>query len=377
MEEQNNFIKVLFVVGDLGVGGVQSGIMNFVKICPREDVRFDIVIHSKEIGYYEEEFSKYGKVIHLPIKKRTGNIFSMLGMITNNYILRYKLKKYLKNHEPYDAIHCKSLFYCAATVEAGKAAGVPVRVAQSHVDKPDHLNPFHRWYYHWCAKRIQKNATDKLAVSPGAVDLMFGKYGGRVIKNPTINLSRFDPSKYDYKPEKDVIHLIHVGTFSHRKNQVFSIHILNELKNMGYDASLTFIGYSFDDPEYINDMKKCAEELELDKNIRYLPKDADVPYELSQSDYMLIPSLREGLPNVALESQAMGVPCFVSDTVNRDTDCGLCTFLSLDENSNRWAKSILKYREEKGIEKKYVDMSSWDNRNVVKDYIKIWNAKKR
>ena len=97
-----------------------------------------------------------------------------------------------------------------------------------------------------------------------------------------------------------------------------------------------------------------------------------MPYLLSQSDYMLIPSLREGLPNVALEAQAMGVPCFLADTITEATDCGLCTFLSLQIGPAAWSQEIMKYKRQHGTNKQFVDMSSWDQREVVKEYIQIW-----
>ena len=68
----------------------------------------------------------------------------------------------------------------------------------------------------------------------------------------------------------------------------------------------------------------------------------------------------------------MGVPVFLTDTIFRNTDCGLCVFLSLDKGPHAWAEEIVRYRQEKGAEKVYPDMTQWDNENVVKEYIKIW-----
>ena len=365
--------RVLFILSTMDIGGVQSGVMNFVKLVPRETCHIDVFIISKKIGFHEKEFSNYGKIYHCPLLMCKTKLLMPITILLNNVLLKRKLYSFLKIHK-YEVVHSKLLTYSAAVAEAAERANVRIRVVQSHVDKPDSLNPFHKWYYKWCADRIERSATCKLAVSPKAADLMFGKYGGKVIKNPTISLSRLDPLKYHYLSDINVIKLIQVGTFSHRKNQVFSMHIVKELNRLGYRVCLTFIGYTFDDPDYINEMKRCEKDLKLEKDIRYLPKDSDIPYELSQSDYMLIPSLREGLPNVALEAQAMGVPCFISDTVNQETDCGLCSFLSLEDGPLSWADSIVKYREKYGIEKRYIDMTEWDNTNVIKQYLKIWEV---
>lgn len=366
--------KVLFLVSSLEIGGVQSGIMNFVRITPQEQIHFDIIVHTRKAGYYEEEFKKYGEVYHMPLLYLKNKYLNIICMLLNNVFFYFKLKSFLITHEPYDAIHAKLLEYAAPAMEAARRCHVPVRIAQSHVDKPLKLNPFHRWYYRWCAGRIEKNATVKLAVSEKAIELLFAPYNAKIIKNPTINLARLDPTQYEYAPHSE-IRLIQIGTYSRRKNQCFSVCILKSLLNFGQDATLSFVGYPLDEPEYIQTVEGKIHEYQLQNKVFFYPKDAKIPFLLSQSDYMLIPSLREGLPNVALEAQAMGVPCFLSDNITKETDCGLCQFLSLEKGPEDWAREIIRYRKKNGYEKQYVDMSSWDQSRIVEEYVRIWQGK--
>ena len=363
--------KVLFVVGGMDIGGVQSGIMNFVRITPPEQVRFDIVVLSKKAGYHEAEFSKYGSVFHLPLLQAKNKYLDALCLLLNQVVCYRKMKRLLDVHGPYDAVHAKLLKYSAPVLEAARSCRIPVRIAQSHVDRPDQLSAFYTLYYRWCARRIEKNATVKLAVSEKAVDLLFAPYGARIIKNPTISLKKLDPTRYAHEPHEE-IRLIQVGTYSRRKNQCFSVEVLKALLDAGEKAHLSFVGFPLDEPEYIHTLEERIQRLGLSEQITFYPKDADVPYLLSRSDYMLIPSLREGLPNVALEAQAMGVPCFLSDTITKATDCGLCTFLSLQIDPAAWAQEIINYRRHRGTDKQFVDMSSWDQREVVKEYMQIW-----
>ena len=363
--------KVLFVLGSMEIGGVQSGIMNFAKYTPQDQIRFDVLVQSKTEGFHEKEFKEYGNVYHIPVLKTNSALLNIALALPNDLIWKIKFNSFLKKHGGYGAVHSKLLYGVAETMKTAKKRGVPVRVAQSHVDKPQKLNPFYSWYYRRNAKRIEKSATVKLAVSPGASELLFDKFGSRIIKNPTISLKRLDPKKYDPEPH-DEIRLIQIGTFSRRKNQVFSVDILKSLIDSGTKTSLTFVGFPLDEPDYPDLIKKRVDECGLNKFVKFLPKDSDIPKELSESDYMLIPSLREGLPNVALEAQAMGVPCFISDTVNPDTDCGLCSSLSLFDGAGKWAQAILSYRNENGSKKTYIDMSEWDNVSVCREYVKIW-----
>ena len=60
-------------------------------------------------------------------------------------------------------------------------------------------------------------------------------------------------------------------------------------------------------------------------------------------DGMLLPSLFEGLPLVAIEWQINGLPCLLSDTIT--SDCKLTNiveFMSLNNSAREWAQEILK-----------------------------------
>lgn len=371
-----NPIKVLIVVNGMEIGGVQSCVMNFARITPPEQVRFDIIVLSDKEGYHEAEFRKYGDVYHIPLLRAKNKYLDAVCLLLNNLICYRRVRRFLGMHESYDAVHAELLKYAAPVMEAAQERRVPIRIAQSHVDRPDDLSVFYSVYYRWCAKRIEKNATDKLAVSEKAIDLLFAPYGARIIKNPVISLEILDPSRYTTEPHTE-IRLIQVGTYSHRKNQCFSVEVLKQLLDMGQEAHLSFVGFPLDDPEYIHSVEGRVRQYGLSNRVTFYPKDADVPLLLSQSDYMLIPSLREGLPNVVLEAQAMGVPCFLSDAITRASDCGLCRFLSLQTGPSAWAQEILDYRQQHGTDKRYVDMSSWDQREVIKEYIRIWQGEEQ
>ena len=364
-------VRVLFVLGSMEIGGVQSGVMNFARITSPEEIRFDIIVLTKQEGFHENEFRRYGKVYHIPLLQARNKYLSIPCTLINDFLVRIKLRCFLKSHEHYDAVHTKLLKGTAPALEAALKCDVSIRIAQSHVDKPEHLNLFDTWYYRWCAKRIEKCATVKLAVSERAIELLFDHYNARIIRNPTINLERLNPTKYKNASHSEIC-LIQVGTYSRRKNQCFSVEVLKELLNSGREARLLLVGYMLDEPDYINSVKAKIQQYGLSEHVAFYPKDANIPLLLSQSDYMLVPSLREGLPNVALEAQAMGVPCFISDAITKDTDCGLCIFLSLKAGAKFWSQEIIRYRQKNGIDKKYIDMTSWDRRKIVEEYIQIW-----
>ena len=222
---------------------------------------------------------------------------------------------------------------------------------------------------------LNRYATHRFGVTEFAVEYMFGKDHGIVVKNPTVDLAKFDPRKY---PTADggAIHLILVGSYSTRKNQQFALETFQALAKRQPDATMTFIGYPRTaDDDYLPNLKKYARENGISDRVAFLPQDTNVAQALSESTLMLIPSLQEGLPNVALEAQAMGVPCFVSTDVSRNCDCGICQFLPLADGPEKWADAIIEYVNTHGTGKQYVDMTSWDNRKVCQEHLDYWRGK--
>ena len=121
-------------------------------------------------------------------------------------------------------------------------------------------------------------------------------------------------------------------------------------------------------------MRKVTENCLNDK-VFFLPQDADIPKAMSEATVLLIPSIQEGLPNVALEAQRMGTPCFISTNVSNDCDCGSCLFLPLNKGAGYWAGEILNYVDKNGFEKHFIDMSEWDNRILCEMYMDIWSGR--
>ena len=63
---------------------------------------------------------------------------------------------------------------------------------------------------------------------------------------------------------------------------------------------------------------------------------------MAVADVMILPSLYEGLPTVAVEAQAMGLFSLIADTVTDECDMGLnlVRFLPIDAGTDCWAEAI-------------------------------------
>ena len=374
-------IRVLQVIHDFKKGGVQSEVMWPARLLNRDDVSFDVVLFSNNVDYYEEEFKKYGNIYRIKLPKNKTKIERMMAIITDYFYVKKEMKKILSKYGPYDAIHVHHPLYNAPCLQAAKSAKIPVRIAHCAVNKPirkDYRDcAYIRLYYKICAIILRTCATNLYGVTQNAADYIFGKGRGRMLKNPTLDLQRFDPKLYSGK-DVTVLTLIMIGSYSRRKNQSFAVDILKCLVDRKIQARLIFIGYPRSVTEdYYPNLQKKVKELSLEESVVFLPQETDIPKALSQSDFLLIPSLQEGLPNVALEAQAMGVPIILSDDVSNDCDCGLCSFLPLSAGAEKWADYIISEYQKSGGEKHPIDMSAWDNRKICEEYLEIWRGNQR
>lgn len=372
--------RVLLIVPDFKKGGVQAEAMYPARLLSREEVVFDAIVPSDVVGYYEEEFKQYGEIYRIPIKRKPTKIQRFLSIFTNYFYVKREVRKYLKTHGKYDAIHARHHFYAAPCVKVAKKAGIPVRIAHASINRPvgKYKNRFITTFYlGCCAHVIRKNATQVFGVTAGAVEYMAGEGNGIVMKNPTIALDRFNPEVYPNKNTDGTIRMIMVGSFSERKNQKFSIEILRELRKTHPDSTLTLIGYPRSPKEpYLEEMKQLIKDYDLENNVQFLPQDTDIPLAMSESTFLMMPSVQEGLPNVALEAQVMGLPCYVSSDVSTECDCGLCHFLPLEKGAAYWAEALVEYVNNHGFEKDYLDMSEWDNKKICEDYLEYYRGNK-
>lgn len=375
-----NPIRVLQVLSDFKKGGVQAEVMYPARILSQNDVRFDAMLLSDTVGYYEDEFRQYGEIYRIPIKRKSTKIQRFISVFTNYSYIKNKMLWFFREYNKYDVVHARHLLYNAPVISAAKKCGIPVRIAHCAVNRPkgkykDRL--YITLYLKYCAHILRKKATYIFGVTASAVEYIAGEGNGIVMKNPTIALDKFNPTLYPNKNTDGIIHMIMVGSFSSRKNQKFTIDVLRELYKTQPRSSLTLIGYPRSPKEtYVEEMRQLIRDYGLEENVRFLPQDTDIPLAMSESTVLMMPSIQEGLPNVALEAQAMGLPCFVSSDVSTECNCGLCRFLPLEKGAKYWADALIKYVEHNGFEKHYPDMSEWDNKKICEDYLEYYRGNK-
>lgn len=222
----------------------------------------------------------------------------------------------------------------AIEMVAAWLGGCKKRIAHSHntrcnqVKADKLLRPIFNLFY-----------TDALACGEEAGKWLFKNREFKIINNGrNINLYKFDQEKREkYRKVlniKDEIAIGHVGGFFEQKNHIFLVDIYREIRKIEPNAKLYMIG---DGP-----LKKQIEQICKDIKVEFTGTVDNMSDYLNAMDGMILPSLFEGLPLVALEWQINGMPVLISDTVTRE--CMISDnveFVSLNTDAKIWAKKIL------------------------------------
>lgn len=364
--------KVLLVSCDgLGNGGVQAVIMGIVRKL-HNDYKFDILLFTNEERYYDKEFLSYGGVIYRVPRYEGDNKFrKKIDYYVRGKHVHDSVWKLLKEHGPYDIIHCHDEFENAPILKAASEAGVPIRIAHTHII--NHKSNFvANMLESNRRKAIQKYATAKVGCSRESCVAYYSVPDQSIIVNNAYDEQKFNQRNYITK-EKNDFNIVQIGSYNPTKNQIFSVNVIKEILKKRNDVKLYLVGFRMGN--YVDRIVKVIKENGLEQSVIFLPGDSDTQKLLSQSSYLIMPSKREGFGIVLIEAQAMGVSCFASDCIPRTTNCGGVKFLSLSAGASAWADAIVDdYVKTNGAHQKY-DVSNYSTENIMKTYRTLYEGR--
>ena len=190
---------------------------------------------------------------------------------------------------------------------------------------------------------INKYYNQYWGCSKQAVGTWFGKkiVSSRkysVIPNP-VNCKKIEEAKrYKIRTKnKESITLGTVGRLEQEKNQLFLLDIVKEITKKEQSVELIIIG----EGSLYGDLIKKAKNLNISSKIlliEYLPKDK-LYRKMLTFDFFLFPSQSEGLGNVLIEAQMLGVNSFAHDALPSESSLGKVSYLPLDVEL--WTEKIL------------------------------------
>jgi glycosyltransferase involved in cell wall biosynthesis len=364
--------KCLFTVLEpFNNAGSQNVIMSIVSELSDQYV-FDLLCFNDKEGDLEAEFLSYGGSIY---RKRISGYTKMSNRLSF-YIRARKIRKeflrVISQYGKYDIIHANMGLESGIVLQLAYLNSIPIRIAHSHTVFPNRGNCIRQVYYRIYRNLIYRYATKMIGCSDVACEALFKSDNYRVIYN-AIDLDRF---KYVEDSNTTVPSLIQVATYSNNKNQMFSLAVLKSLHDLGCKAKLTLVGRCNDknSEDYYSQLERYIKATDLEEYVSFLPGDSNVPEVMAKSTYLIFPSIKEGFGIVPVEAQAVGLKCFVSNSVPHEIDCGGCVFMALEDGARSWAERILAdYNSTKGWHREY-DCSRYSTEVIINEYRKLYEV---
>lgn len=317
-------IRVLCVFSTLDRGGAESMCMNLYRYIDRTKVQFDFVKHTHNNGSFEDEISSLGGRVFEAPRLRVGNIIK--------YCIWWK--RHLLRHPEHRIIHGHFFTISPIYFYIAKKYG-RITVAHIHITRANSL-----------IKSILARFISGVTDYPLACSTAAGKWVYRdrpfIVLNNSIDTNKYCADtiiageiRKEFELERDLV-IGSVGRFDLQKNPYGILEIFRLVNDKRSDCKLLWVGDGPLKPE----LARKAKELGLQNQVIFAGIRDDVDRLLQAMDAFIMPSFYEGLPVSAIEAQAAGVKCFISDTVTEEVIITpLCQMLSLDDY-RKWALLI-------------------------------------
>lgn len=325
--------KVLLYMAKVDRGGIENLFLNIIPILG-EDYDFCVAYYGEGENELGDEFEKLGCHLH---KLNANRYFHPIKFIR-------EIQAFIRD-KGIDVLHTNvgySTFYALIAAHLEK---VPVRIAHSHGSEfGDSKNPLNGVFSLLCKLSCLFFASTRINVGELSARGLFFKRNSSLFVPNGVDLCRFG-----YSPEarlavreklnipKDASVLISVGRLEEVKNHSFLLKVFFEYLTMHSDSYLLIVGTG----SLKEDIELEANELRIDERVLLVGGVDDPESYYAAADFMVNPSLHEGLSLAMIEAQASGLVCFTSTNVDSGTKItDDFHFLPLDMGYAGWARAI-------------------------------------
>lgn len=336
-------VRVLQIGMTDNIGGMETYLMAQYRKLDRENVRYDFLnITGESQIVFSDEIKRNGDSIYAVPSRHKSPLRHYWGILKLLYQKRHEYK--------YIVLNTCSLYYIFPLFVAA-LVGIPHRVIHSHNSGNEIAESLSRK----CLKKLNKilmkiSVTDYWACSKLAGKWMFGQRSFRIVHNA------IDVKKFIYNPvirqevrqELSITNNFVIGNvarFSYQKNHEFLLDIFYEITKYDKSAILLLVGSPNGDEDRFTMIKNKIKRYRLEGKVLFLGLRKDTERLYQAMDCLVMPSRFEGLSVVAIEAQASGLPCVVSDRMTPETQITEKFYqLSLNLSPLDWVKKILEVK---------------------------------
>ncbi len=294
-------------------GGVESFILNYTRriLDSQSDIRFDFVVFD-EMPDCVEEF-----------KARGSRFFLLRNRVVDPFHFASGLRAIFSERDIDLVWYNVCTLSDITLLRVASARGVPCLVhSHSSQSMGNWINRFLHYIHRHHASRL---ARALCACSDPGARFMFprhvvAEHGYTVVPN-AIDAERFAFSPEDRQRLRnrlgfsdDTYVLGNVGRLHPQKNQAFLLSVLEQMREARAKTCLLLVG----DGPIRENLLQQARERDLEEEVVFVGAVANTAPYYAAMDCFVFPSQCEGFGIAALEAQASGLPCLLSDAVPSD-----------------------------------------------------------
>jgi len=350
-----NKIKILHVTGAMNRGGAEVMLMDIYRNIS-EDFHFDFLVNYKiKNGIIKGDFDdeillKGAQIKHIPTQWDIG---------PKNYSKKFK-EICIEIGIP-EIVHIHMNAKSGIIALAAKKAGIKNVIVHSHADLKFRggfvsrlastlelqfqkiLISKYADYFWGCSKEANLSLFYKRVLTPKQSAIINNAVDVKLFQNVSNDEVIALRKSYDIN-EKTIV-LGNIGRIVSHKNVIFIIDILNQLHKENIDFVFVFAGRA-DQTDYLEAIFNKAKKYDILNKIIYLGIREDVPVVVNSFDIFIAPALKEGFGLVAVEAQAVGLPCLLYTGFPKtvDMNLGLVTFFDTFD-VKVWSDAVINSKE--------------------------------
>ena len=330
-------VRVAQILNRMDSGGVESVVMNYYRHIDRKKIQFDFYFSKDSTFPQREELEQLGAgICPMPPYSRPFAYHRALYKA-------FREKKYRIVHTHLSTMSVFPLF-------AAWRAGVPVRICHNHTTA--HWGEGVKTLLKYILRPFNKIfATDYFACGEAAGRWM---YGDRCFDRGEVTVmpNAIDTEQFAFDPAaraalreelgipQDAFVVGHVGRFMYQKNHRFLVDIFAEVLKKKPEAVLLLVG----EGELMESIREKVKARGISSSVVFTGARREVNKLYSVMDVFCLPSFYEGMPVVAWEAQANGLPCVFSNKISQEAGNN---FLSLSQGIEKWEEALLSIKGRK------------------------------
>ncbi|MGE6368791.1 glycosyltransferase [Planococcus kocurii] len=350
--------KVLHIFGLMDKGGAELRTLEVCKAL-KEEYKFYFLTLSDKTGSLESNMKENGFIIYK----------------SKNKIQFFKQLIKIIQKEKIDVVHSHIFLASGLVMMIAKILKVKIRISHLRSTGNGLEGKLTNDIKNYLLKKIMiRYSTRILGVSTGVLEEIFFKkideknifkvlYNGFSI--PSNELAEYKNQKENY--------IIHIGRQNVAKNQLRAIHIFNEFYQSNSGYQLLLVGRK--NPIINNLLEKEIEKLSLNNVIKILDEKENIYPDLIKSKLLLLPSKREGLPGVVIESVISNTPVLGTDlsgVIELNSHFPIhINYLSLNKDNKDWALKMEEILKKSYPEIDFTNTDFYLENSLIK-YRELW-----